>query len=222
MDGKITVQKIISILLRRIKFIIIVTLAATVMFFLYSKFFITPTYTTSSMIFVQNYKNSSKTGSNADSQKMFSSDISASSTLAGICVTIFQNSDEMTALYNGCNVSITAGSGNFFITFTVSGDDAQKCADVANQLAEKSKDVFDNFFAYGQTGKLREAKVPTSSTYPNNMKNAMYGFAIGLVAAVVISILLELIDATIKPDDDLQQMYNLPVFAEIPDFENQG
>ena len=34
--------------------------------------------------------------------------------------------------------------------------------------------------------------------------------------------MLEMIDTTIKNDDDLSAMYKIPVFAEIPDFENQG
>ena len=48
----------------------------------------------------------------------------------------------------------------------------------------------------------------------------MVGFAVGLVAAIGISILLELIDSTVKPGDDLQTLYDIPVFAEIPDFAN--
>jgi capsular polysaccharide biosynthesis protein len=40
-----------------------------------------------------------------------------------------------------------------------------------------------------------------------------------LILACVISILLELIDTTIKPDEDLSEIYKVPVFAEIPDFE---
>ena len=48
----------------------------------------------------------------------------------------------------------------------------------------------------------------------------MIGFAVGLIAACVIAILLELIDTTIKSDEDLAELYKIPVFAEIPDFEN--
>lgn len=43
----------------------------------------------------------------------------------------------MTALYDGCTVNVDVTDGTFFITITVDGTDAQKCANVANQLAEK-------------------------------------------------------------------------------------
>ena len=57
---------------------------------------------------------------------------------------------------------------------------------------------------------------------PNNLKNTLLGLLVGLVTSCVIAILLELIDTTIKADDDIQEIYGLPVFAEIPDFETQG
>ena len=82
--------------------------------------------------------------------------------------------------------------------------------------------VFKEQFAYGHLGTVRDAKVPYAPISPDNTKNTILGLALGLIASCVISILLELIDTTIKADDDLQQIYGLPVFAEIPDFETQS
>lgn len=222
MAKNVTIQKIISVLLQRVKFIAITTILVGLLFFLYSSFIITPMYSTSSMIYVQNYNNNSDTGTNKEAQKIYGSDISGSSSLANICVTLFKNSDKITALYDDCNVDISVSEGSFYITISVSGSDPQKCANVANQIADVSKDVFDDQFAYGQIGIIRQAKVPTSSYYPNNLKNTFFGLIVGFAAACVISILLELIDTTIKSDDDIQSMYGIPVFAEIPDFENQS
>ena len=220
MPKNITIQKIISILLHRLKFILLATLLAGILFFLYSKFIITPMYSTSSMIYVQNYNGDST--SNKENNKIYSSDISGSSNLAKICVTLFQNSDEVTSLYNGCNVSISVNEETFFITINVSGDDPQKCANVANQVADQCKIVFDKYLKYGTIGGIREAKVPTRPYEPNNLKNSLIGLLVGLATSCVIAILLELIDTTIKADDDIQEIYGLPVFAEIPDFETQG
>ena len=218
MPKNITIQRLVAILLQRVKFIVLITLIATLSFFLYSKLFVTPMYSTSSMIFVQNYN--SDGGAAKEYQKIYGSDITGSSSMASICVTLFQNTDEMTSLYNGCKVDISVDEGTFFITFNVKGDNPQTCANVANQLAKKAEEVFKTYFAYGQIGTIREANVPSSPYEPNNIKNAMVGFAVGLVAAIGISILLELIDSTVKPGDDLQTLYDIPVFAEIPDFAN--
>lgn len=55
MPTNITIQRILVIVLQRIKFIILLTLVCMLSFFLYSKFFITPMYSTSAMLYVQNY-----------------------------------------------------------------------------------------------------------------------------------------------------------------------
>lgn len=218
MPTNITIQRILVIVLQRIKFIILLTLVCMLSFFLYSKFFITPMYSTSAMLYVQNYN--AKSQSNQENGKIFSSDISGSASLAEAYIVFLKNSDSITSLYNGCNVSITNDS--FFITVTVSGSDPQTCANVANQICETAGDVFADRFAYGQIDIVRFAKAPDPDApyEPNNLKNALIGLVIGLVASVLISILLELIDLTVKPDDDLQEMYDIPIFAEIPDFGN--
>lgn len=228
MTKNVTVQKIINILLQRIKFIILTTLVVGLLFFLYSKIIVTPMYNTSAMIYVQNYSKSDKAsdnkseGSNEQAKKIYGSDINGSTNLANICVTLFQNSDEITSLYDGCNVVIFVNTDTFFITISVDGTDPEKCADVANNIAKAAEDVFHNHFDYGQIGLIRSAKIPASPYGPNNLKNTLIGLLVGLVASCLISILLELIDTTVKPDDNLQMMYNLPVFAEIPDFESQN
>lgn len=218
MAKNITVQKIIGVLLHRMKFILLVTLIMGISFFMYSKFVIAPMYTTSAMIYVQNYNKSSDV--NKDANKIYSADISGSANLAGICVTLFKNSDEITSLYDGCYVDISVNDKTFFITISVSGSDPQKCANVANQIADKCQEVFKSFLQYGQIGSIREAKVPSAPYSPDNLKNALLGLAVGLIASCVLAILLELVDTTIKADDDIQEMYGLPVFAEIPDFES--
>lgn len=240
MAKNVTVQRIVSVLLHRVKFIILVTVVMGLLFFMYSRFVIAPMYSTSTMIYVQNYSSAqrdnantkattstktesdSKKTSNEENQKIYPADISASANLAEICVTLFKNSDEMTALYDGCTVNVDVTDGTFFITITVDGTDAQKCANVANQLAEKAAEVYNSKFSYGQIGTLRQANVPSAPYAPSNMKNMLIGAAIGFIASCLISILIELIDTTIKSEDDIQDTYGIPVFAEIPDFENQG
>ncbi|RGH59539.1 hypothetical protein DW843_04905 [Ruminococcus sp. AM36-18] len=241
MAKNVTIQRIVGVLLHRIKFIILATVVMGLLFFMYSRFVIAPMYSTSTMIYVQNYSSSqresandkssttkkadddtAKKTTNEENQKIYPADISASANLAEICVTLFKNSDEMTALYDGCTVNVNVTDGTFFITITVDGTDAQKCANVANQLAEKAAEVYNSKFSYGQIGTLRQAKVPSAPYAPSNTKNMLIGAAIGLIASCLISILIELIDTTIKSEDDIQDIYGIPIFAEIPDFENQG
>lgn len=236
MAKNVTIQRIVGVLLHRIKFIILATVVMGLLFFMYSRFVIAPMYSTSTMIYVQNYSSSQRANANADTksttpkkadddtakkttneenQKIYPADISASANLAEICVTLFKNSDEMTALYDGCTVNVDVTDGTFFITITVDGTDAQKCANVANQLAEKAAEVYNSKFSYGQIGTLRQAKVPSAPYAPSNTKNMLIGAAIGLIASCLISILIELIDTTIN----LRTIFRIStVFLYLPKF----
>lgn len=217
----ITIQKLIEILLGKVKFIILLTIVGGLLFYGYSIFFIQPVYSTSSMVSVLNYSAKTKDGQSANevNGKIYGSDITGSSNLAKVCVTLFKNSDEITELYDGCNVNISIENDSFFITISVQGNDPQKCANVANQISDKSKEVFGDYMAYGQMRTVRDAKVPTASQSPDNMKICLLGLVAGFAVACAVSILLELIDTTIRVDDDIQGTYGIPVFAEIPDFE---
>jgi capsular polysaccharide biosynthesis protein len=115
---------------------------------------------------------------------------------------------------------MAVNENTFYVTITVDGTDPVKCANVANQISEQCINVYPKYFDYGQIGIIRTAKEPSAPYSPDKLKNTLIGAAIGLVLACVISILLELIDTTIKPDEDLSEIYKVPVFAEIPDFES--
>lgn len=243
MPQNITLQKILGILLHRLPMILLSGVLVGLMFFLYTSFFIKPVYSSSTMIYIQNYgkqssnkatddtqdttaarsnANSESLQSNNDvAQKIFNSDLSGSAALASNCITLFRNSDEITAKYQGCDVSMEVTDGTFYITITANGNDPDQCMQVANEVAAECDPVFHSHFPYGKIGVIRAAG-PGAQISPDKIKNTMIGVLVGIVLACLIAILLELVDTTIKNDDDLSAMYKVPVFAEIPDFENSG
>ena len=242
---QLSIQKILGILLHRLPMIILSGVLMALIFFVYTSLAIQPVYSASSMIYIQNYgkqqdtddkeatsatdptssssaSDSSKQSNNEVAQKIFNSDISGSSALASTCVTLFQNSNDITQYYDGCDVSMEVTNNSFYITITANGTDPKKCANVANIVAEKCDGVFRKYFSYGRTGIIREAYDPVTPISPNKTRNTIIGALVGLVLACGLAVLLELIDTTLKSDDDLSAMYKIPVFAEIPDFENSG
>ena len=250
MGKNVTIQKIISILLHRLPLIILSGVLMALIFFLYSSIIIKPVYSTSAMIYVQNYgkrdadksddkgnttpttptepkKNSSSDtdsmqSNNELAQKIFNSDLAGSSALASNCVILFQNDPKVTEMYNDCDVAITTVNGSFYINISVKGTDPKKCKVVADNVVTRCSEVFFYRFNYGSISKIHDAYIPSSPISPNKMRNTLIGGAIGIVLACLISVLLELIDTTIKHDDDLSSIYKIPVFAEIPDFESSG
>ena len=228
MKKQITITDLLNIFLQHIKLIIIVTLLGGLLAFLYVSYFVTPMYSTSSLILVQNGNsfgdiNASNKNTTVGDEKVNTSDITSSQMLANTCSTLFTVDPDMKSIISGASVSISVVENSYFLRITSTSSDPHTAANIANLVANTAPQVFKKYF--GDAGKVdlvEEAGVPSSPSSPNKMRYVMIGLLVGLVVSLGISFLLEIIDTTIKPGDDLYKMYDIPVFAEIVDFETEG
>lgn len=167
------------------------------------------------------------TGFGSGPTKIYSSDINASATLAEYCTTLFKNNVEIDKLLNGCSMDITPEAESSFLWVTITSSDPQLAADTCNSVVNRiagtkeEMGLFNEIFVAGGASVTRYASVPNASTYPDVKAYAIYGIIGGLALALVISFIFEMIDTTVKYDDDLFKLYKVPVFGEILDF-NQG
>jgi capsular polysaccharide biosynthesis protein len=250
-----TVSFFVKMVLKHLRLIVLLTVVGGILCLLYSNFFITPVYTAKAMIMIQNYtimdaandaaEEAAESGvDDTQSQqediedttssfgsgpsKIYSSDISASATLAEYCTTLFMNNVEIDKLLNGCTMDITPENETSFLWVTMTSSDPQVAADtcntVVNRIAgtDEETGLFNEIFVAGGASVTKYATVPSSSTYPDVKSYALYGLVGGLALAVVISFILEIIDTTVKYEDDLFKLYNVPVFGEILDFNQNG
>lgn len=228
MKKQITIADLLSIFLQHIKLIIIVTLLGGLLAFLYVTYFVTPMYSTSSLILVQNGNsfgdiNASNKNTTVGDEKVNTSDITSSQMLANTCSTLFTVDPDMKSIISGASVSISVVENSYFLRITSTSSDPHTAANIANLVANTAPQVFKKYF--GDAGKVdlvEEAGVPSAPSSPNKMRFVLIGLLIGLVVSLGISFLIEIIDTTIKPGDDLYKMYDIPVFAEIVDFETEG
>ena len=227
MNKQISIADLLRIFLQHIKLIIIVTLIGGLLAYLYVSFMVTPLYTTNALIMVQNSNTFEsevpKSSTGLNDEKVNTNDITSSQMLANTCSTLFTVDPDMKKIINGESVSISVVEESYFLRITSTSSDPHKAAKIANDVANSAPDVFKKYF--GEAGKVdtvEEAGVPGSPSSPNRMRYLLIGLLIGLVLSLVISFLLEIVDTTIKPGDDLYKMYDVPVFAEIVDFEAEG
>lgn len=228
MPKDLTPQKIISMLLRHVKLILLISALVTLIAYGYSSFFITPVYSTSSLILIHNYNEeyTTKTSTyyNTSPGRVAVGEIAQSTTLAGHCVILFSNMPDMTSLMSGAAVSFDQIEDSPFIRINASSANPQVAANVCNQLAEQAPKCFEKEYGEGN-GKvtiITSASAPTTPVSPNINQNTLYGLAIGFILGVLLAFFLEIIDTTLKPGDDLAKIYGIPVFAEIVDFEKEG
>lgn len=229
MPKDLTPRKIFYMLMRHIKLIILTTVLVTLIAYGYTSFFITPVYSTSSLILIHNYNDEVATTRStnyydSNNGRVAISDIQQSASLAESCVILFENMPEMTSLMSNASVKFTQVEESSFIRIETSSSIPQVAANVANQLADQAPKCFADMYGEGngKVDKITEASAPSSPSSPNVRQNTIFGFGIGFVIGILLAFMLEIIDTTLKPGDDIANMYNIPVFAEIIDFEKAG
>lgn len=226
MSKQITISDLLKIFLQHIRLIIILTVLGTVLAYLYVSYMVTPIYSTSALILVQNgstFESDYSTSTTLNGEKVNTNDITSSVLLANTCSTLFTVDPDMKSLISGASVSIAAVEDSYFLRITSSSADPHTAANIANLVANTAPSVFKKYFGdAGKVDTVDEAAVPSSPSSPNKMRYTLMGLMAGLIISLVVSFLLEVIDTTIKPGDDLYKQYEIPVFAEIVDFEAEG
>lgn len=227
MTKQITISDLLQMFLQHIKLIILITLLGAAAAFAYVSYFVTPMYSTSALILVQNGNSfetdvSSSSGS-LSGEKVNMNDINSSVMLANTCATLFTVDPQMKSIISGASISINVIEDSYFLRINSTSSDPHTAANIANLVANTAPEVFKKYFKdAGKVDTVEEASVPSSPSSPNKSRYIVIGLLVGLVLSLAISFLIEIIDTTIKPGDDLYKQYEIPVFAEIVDFEPEG
>ena len=225
---EIDLQRLFGALLNKSWLIGIVAVACAVLVFLGTFFFVTPTYESAAMFYVNNTDIS--VGSTKVS--LTASDISASRGLVDTYIVILNTRETMLDVidYAGLNLTyeqikgmISAESVDETEVFriTVTSTDPYQAEQIANAVAyilpKRISTIID-----GSAAKVVDAAVAASSpSSPSYTKNTVMGFLIGLVLSCAAVVVVELLDITIRTEDDITQACTHPVLAAVPDMAMQ-
>lgn len=118
-------------------------------------------------------------------------------------------------------VSATPQQNTEFLTITVKSGSAEEAVKIANQLAKSLKQVSYKVKNQDNVQLLDDAQFPDSPDKPKPILNMAIAFFLGLMASVGIAFLLEYMDNTIKSQEDIEKLLNIPVIGIIPEFKDE-
>lgn len=223
MEENINLKLAWSIIKKRIVFIIISCIVFAVLMFVISKYFLTEQYTSGISLYVSNNVVSS-------SERIQSSDISASTLLARDCEVLFKEQSFLSDLSSrvdgrisptalNSSVSVVAVQDTRIVKIKVSTPSAELSAEICNQISTLADEVVKS--AIGSAASAKNiARTPTlpskNPSSPNIIKNTILGAIIGAVLSVGLVLLSFILDNTVKDEDDLRMHIDVPVLGEIP------
>lgn len=225
---EIDLKRLGTVLLRKAWVIGLVAAVCAVSVFLGTFLFVTPQYTSTAMIYVNN---SSAVGEVSSS--ITSSDISASRGLVKSYLAILNTKETMELVaehagvdltYTQVQAMITAGAvdSTEIIEVMVTSEDpvlSQSIADaVTVVLPERISGIID-----GTSAKtVASANLPKRPSSPDLLRNTIIGFLVGFVMMAAVIVLRAVLDVSIHTEEDIQQLCDYPILAIVPDMMEDG
>lgn len=225
----IDVLHIAKKLWHRVWLIALCAFLAAVIGFSIAAFFITPTYSSSIMLYVNN---SSFSIGNTNFS-ISASQITAAQSLVKTYSEILNNRTTLERVIDKTGVSytykelsgmITASSSNEteIMKVTVTCEDPYEAAKIANGIAEvlpvRVAEIID-----GASMEVVDAAIPVlNKVAPSITKYTTIGFIIGVLLSVIALVIAALLDDTIHDEEYILQNYDAPILAKIPDLLYSG
>ncbi len=213
---EITISDLISIVVKKLYLILIVTVLGALLAFTYSKFMVTPVYNTSAYFSISNLDEESSSISNPTASNIQASQLLAKAIESALLVdgsdiyTLV--ADELGGEIKG-RVSVSADE-TFVLRISVTSVNPDDAREIAFAFRKCIPDYLKNH-NLGSAAPLNtpvEPRVSNAST----VKNTVLGAFIGAVVAAGIVIVLAMFDNSVKDEEEVTARFGVPVLSEIP------
>ncbi|MDE5600062.1 MAG: hypothetical protein K2I60_00415 [Oscillospiraceae bacterium] len=218
-------QKFLSLIKRRLAWLF---LGLMVGFFImmFVSLIIPKQYKSSVQIYVTTYSFEQ----NSNTTLVQSSEIIAAEKLANTCSIILKNEDILQLVSNKLTEHTTAKqikeslnikvvSGTQILEITSTTNNVKLSVDICNTLAKVASLQLQNIINGIYVKEVGNATIPYNASSPNILNNSLIGAFLGLFITIVIVLLIELSDNTIKTADTFKKHCKIPVLGEIPSFK---
>lgn len=185
---------------------------------IYTKFFITPTYTsTSSMILLVNDEGIKSTADLAMGSQL-TKDYSVLITSRPVLEKTIKNLD-LNNSYEGLKGSIAIDNpeDTRILNITVTDSNPVMAQKIVNEVAKNSSQFIGEKMEVTPPKIIDEGQLPTCKAGPNMKKNGILFLLIGLVLSAGVFVVITILDDTIKTEEDIEKYLGLSILTSVPD-----
>jgi Capsular polysaccharide biosynthesis protein len=220
MDIELDLRQILVALLRRFWVLVISMIIVGGAAFSYSYWFITPLYSTSASMYVYNQENRTNAS-------ITQSDLTTSQKLVSTYIVILRSdtvlnqvSEKLGGQYSAAQIRgmVSAASINDTEAFriTVTNPNPLVAQNIANTIATVAPAEIKRVVKAGAVEVIDYATIPFMPSSPDVKRNTLIGVLIGLVLSAIVVILLEMVDTAVRSEEDLTEIFDIPVLGVIP------
>lgn len=217
----IDLKNFFYIIKKRIKLILIITIACTLISGILNFFIIKPTYEASASIVIGKSDNdpNNKSQYNYNDIMMFQklvktyAEIGKSRAVAENASAKLKNisADKLKSIIN-----VTPQNDTQIVEFKVKNNSPQEAYLIMNAVTDAFIQESKRIYPTGSIQVMDGAKIPQKPIKPNKTLNVAIAFFIGLVASLGLTFALEYMDSTIRTEENIDRYLGIPVIGIIP------
>ena len=188
--------------------------------FLGTYFFIQPTYTSTTRIYVVNQA--------TDNKNLSAQDLQAGAYLVNDYKEIITSNDvlsevikdeklNMTEAELAKMISVNIPTDTRLISISVKAKTGQDAQVLANKVREVASKKIKTVTKVEDVTTLEEAKLPSSPSSPNIKRNVLLGAILGGFVAIVAVLVREVLDDRIRRPEDVEDVLEMTLLGIVPD-----
>lgn len=212
-----TLLELLKLMRKHLKLVIALPIVCAIAMGLVSFLFMPNTYTASTSMYVL-VQSDNTTGAT------MSTDLSASQMITNDVANLITSDrvtkDTAAALQmnslNDYDIAVQSETTTRVLTLSVTGQDAQSTAIIANELAKNVSAVAQEVMNVQSVNVIDEAATPESPSGPNRMMYTAVAFLAGLFLAVAIVVLMDVLNTRVRGAEDVEELLGVPVIGRIP------
>lgn len=222
---ELDLKELISVFWSKRAQVILIVAIFIVIGVIYTIGFVTPVYQSSTTLILA--KSDSNEGNTQNSDTITTTEITLNSKLVSTYSELVKSKNVIREVRTNLGideeeetirkgVTVSSVKDTELIEITVTNKDAIYAAKIANEIAKVFTKKVKEYYNISNVYVVDEAEVNSNPSNINHTKDvAIFGF-IGIVVAVMYVLIANMLDTTIKSQEDVERIFKIPVLAAIP------
>lgn len=222
-NDEIDLRQLLKLLWDKKVTILIIVLIAVIAGWVYTSFMVKPVYTSSIRLIL-----AQKNTTDASTGVITQTDVTLNDKLIDTYKEIAVSDSVIRTVINNLDlknvdedvlkkeINVTAVTGTQILKISVTDKDADRATKIANEMGKVFSERIKDIYKIENVSVLDEAKTPEGPSNVNHKRDMLIFLAVGIVLAIAIVLLANMLDNSIKSSADIETL-NLTVLAEIPE-----
>lgn len=217
-EVEIDLRELFYALKKRAFLILAVGLLCGCLSFVFTKFFITPLYTSTSSMLVLTKETTLSSLADLQIGSQLTKDYTVLTTSREVLKQVIENLGldmDYRALRE--EITIENPSDTRILNISVTDPDPQQAKEIVDELAKVAAAYIGDKMEVIPPKIIEKGELPTIKTSPSMSKNTLLGLLAGLVLSAGVVVVITVMNDSIKTEDDVERYLGLSTLAVVPD-----